>query len=126
MRITKNVTFSEVGDGYIHVADITTNCPTVISAWFALVTTFSSSGENPSILCTLKFDPISGNDRTQTFSMAEGTTKDYLQEITGTSSFFTKVNGELLVESHRVGGDTPAPTSGEYILVIDVESLSVS
>lgn len=126
MRVTKKITFSEIGDGYIHVADVTTNCPTVISAWYALVTTFSSSGENPTIAGTLKFDPVSGNDRTQSFSMGEATSKDYAQEITGTSSFFTQVNGELLIEAHRLGGDTPAPTAGEFILIVEIESVPAS
>ncbi len=126
MTITKRISYSDVGNGFIHVANVTTNNPTIISASFALITSFSSSSENPSISGTLKFDPSSGNDRSYAFSISESTNKDYLMQISGNSSVYTEVGGEILVEVHRIGGDTPAPTAGEFILIVEVNSLAIS
>jgi hypothetical protein len=126
MKISKKITFSEVGSGYLHIANITTNNPTTISASFGLVSPFSSPGDNPYVTGNFKFHPVTGNDRLQTFNVAPSTSTDFLQEITGISSFFTQVNGELLLELHRSGGDSPAPTTGELVLIIDVDSIALS
>jgi type 1 fimbria pilin len=120
MKIFKRFLFSDVGAGYIHVADVTTNCPTTISAKISVTTSFNA----PSVIVYLKFDPISGSDKSigRQVTSADG----YAYPMSnggGQDNIYTEVNGEILV---RLVQDTVTPTQGEAIVMIEVETLPIS
>jgi hypothetical protein len=72
----------------------------------------------------LKFDPISGSDRSieRQVTTADG----YAYPMSnggGQDNIYTEVSGEIFV---RLVEDTVAPTQGEAIVVVEVETLPIS
>jgi hypothetical protein len=120
MKIFKRLSFSDVGAGYIHVADVTTNCPTIISAKISVATSFNA----PSVIAYLKFDPVTGSDRSIGRQVVSANGYAYpMSNGGGQDNIYTEVNGELLV---RLVEDTVTPTQGEAIVLIEVETLPIS
>ncbi len=120
MKIYKRFSFSDVGAGYIHVANVTTNCPTVISGKISITTAFNA----PSVVFILKFHPASGSDSSVFRQTASGNGYAYtMSNGGGQDALYTEGNGELLL---RLIEDTVLPTQGEATLLIEVETFPIS
>lgn len=114
MKITKKVSWEDVNNGYIHLADLATNCPTVVKGKAYVSSPFIGH----SIQFHLKLDPTSGDDISTTLnSGSNGLISETTNEI------YTEVGGELLVQ---LTDNSTGVSTGEAIVLVEVETFPLS
>jgi hypothetical protein len=114
MKITKRVTFEDVNAGYMHLANLSTGCPTVIKGKAYVSSPFIGH----SIQFYLKLDPTSGgNISTALNNGASGLISETTNEI------YTEVGGELLVQLTDASSGV---STGEAIILVEVEMFPLS
>lgn len=128
MKIQKQFTFSDVGTGAIHLAYITANAPTEITARLVNVSEFN----NDSTTVNLNFIPFSGSALNIQSKIGNTTTYPaggysyplhHANDDVDSVGMFTTQNGELTVELDPLDSN---PTAGSIILIVEVTTFTIS
>ena len=114
MKITKKVSWENVNAGYIHLADLATNCPTVIKGKAYVYSPFIGH----SVQIHLKLDTAMGDDT----SIVLNSGSDGLISET-TNEIYTEVGGELLVQ---LTDSSSGVSTGNAIIMVEVEMFPLS
>lgn len=116
MRLVKRVSFSDVNSGYIHVANVTTNSPTLISGVITVISSFIGHTVN----FDLKYDPVTGTDKV----VSIGSSNTPIGETsTASITIYTEVDGEISIQ---LTDNSSGVSTGDAVIIISVESIPVS
>lgn len=119
MKVVKQLSFSDVGTGPIHLANLTSNCPGVIKGAICLITAFDNSDDE----ITLVFTPSGRSPVTIGKTVTSSTPiAGFYYEMNPIGIYFN-TNGSLAVQISTFGNN---PITGSVLIIAEIDTFPVS